>query len=206
MVQRVMYIRIFRPGVCPYKANVRFESYHYDPVMPFDFHARASIEFINHKELDHDNLSLVDNRYEMLISETTICRTFGIRKKTIELRNWNTLFRGKFLIHASKNVDKESSEFLGIDRNMLTRGAIIGTAELYDVKQYKNKTELEIDKNKHYADIKKFGFCKYGFMIKNAQRLRSLIPYLGKLKFFEVCVCETGTRRVDQPDSDQMQR
>ena len=94
--------------------------------------------------------------------------------------------KGKFLIHPSKNVDKERSESLGIDHNMLTLGAIIGTAVLYDVKQYKNKTELEIDKNKHYADIKKFGFCKYGFMIKNAHRLRSLIPYLGKLKFFEV--------------------
>lgn len=62
------------------------------------------------------------------------------------------------MIHASKNVDKERSESLSIDHNMLTRGAIIGTAVLYDVKQYKNKTELEIDKNKHYADIKKFGF------------------------------------------------
>lgn len=146
--------------------------------------------------IDMKCLSLKQPYAELLVSG----------KKTIELRNWNTLFRGKFLIHASKNVYKESSEFLGIDRNMLTRGAIIGTAELYDVKQYKNKTELEIDKNKHYADIKKFGFCKYGFMIKNAQRLRSLIPYLGKLKFFEVCVYETGTQRVDQPGSDQMRR
>ena len=107
-------------------------------------------------------------------------------KKTIELRNWNTLFRGKFLIHTSKNVDKERSDSLGIDHSKLIRGAIIGAAVLYDVKQYKNKKELEIDKNKHCADIKKFGFCKYGFMIKNAHRLRSSITYPGKLKFFEV--------------------
>lgn len=107
-------------------------------------------------------------------------------KKTIELRKWNTLFRGQFLIHASKNIDKERSELLGIDPNTLSRGAIIGTAILYDVKQYKNKTELEIDKNKHYADINKFGFCKYGFMIKGAHRHRNSIPCPGKLKFFEV--------------------
>ena len=69
---------------------------------------------------------------------------------------------------------------------MLTRGAIIGTAILCDVKQYKNKTELEIDKNKHYADIQKFGFCRYGFIIKNAHRLRISIPHPGMLKFFEV--------------------
>jgi predicted transcriptional regulator len=106
-------------------------------------------------------------------------------KKTIELRKWNTSFRGKFLIHASKNIDKETSQSLGIDYHTLTRGAIIGTAILYGVKQYKSKTELEIDKNKHCVDIKKFGFRKYGFMIKNAQRLSS-ITYPGKLKFFEV--------------------
>lgn len=107
-------------------------------------------------------------------------------KKIIELRNWNTSFRGRFLIHASKNVDKERSESLGIDYKMLTCGAITGTAVLYDVRQYKSKTELEKDKNKHYADIKKFGFCRYGFMVKNAHRLRNLVQYPGRLKFFEV--------------------
>jgi predicted transcriptional regulator len=103
-------------------------------------------------------------------------------KKSIELRNWNTSFRGKFLVHASKNIDKD----LGIDYNKLARGAIIGSAVLYDVKQYRNKTELEVDKNKHLADIKKFGFRRYGFMIKNAHRFRRSIPYPGMLKFFEV--------------------
>jgi ASCH domain len=107
-------------------------------------------------------------------------------KKTIELRNWNTSFRGKFLIHASKNIDKERLDSLGIDQNKLISGAIIGSAVLYDVKQYGNKRELEMDKNKHLADIEKFGFCKYGFMIKNAHRLRRPILYPGMLKFFEV--------------------
>ena len=107
-------------------------------------------------------------------------------KKTIELRNWNTSFRGKFLVHASKNIDKERLDFLSIDHNKLTRGAIIGSAILYDVKQYRNKTELEMDKNKHLADIKKFGFCRHGFMIKKAHRLKRPIPYPGMLKFFEV--------------------
>jgi hypothetical protein len=87
---------------------------------------------------------------------------------------------------ASKNIDKERSEFLGIDHSELTYGAIIGSAILYDVKQYKKKTDLEIDTTKHLADIKKFGFCRYGFMIKNSHRLRMSIPYPGKLKFFEV--------------------
>ena len=102
------------------------------------------------------------------------------------MRNWNTYFRGKFLVHASKNIDKERLDFLTIDHNKLTLGAIIGSAVLYDVKEYRNKLDLELDKNKHLADIKKFGFRRYGFMIKNAHRFRRSIPYPGMLKFFEV--------------------
>jgi ASCH domain len=74
-------------------------------------------------------------------------------KKTIELRNWNTSFRGKFLVHASKNIDKKRLDFLGIDYNRLTLGAIIGSAVLYDVKQYRHKIELELDKNKHLVSM-----------------------------------------------------
>ncbi|HYY51101.1 MAG TPA: ASCH domain-containing protein, partial [Nitrososphaeraceae archaeon] len=68
-------------------------------------------------------------------------------KKTIELRNWNTSFRGKFLVHASKNIDKERLDFLALIIILY-----IGPALLYDVKQYRNKIELELDKNKHLAD------------------------------------------------------
>ena len=40
---------------------------------------------------------------------------------------------------------------LGIDYAKLTAGAIIGTAILYDVKEYKRNSDFEKDKNKHYA-------------------------------------------------------
>ena len=106
--------------------------------------------------------------------------------KSIELRKWNTKFRGKFLIHASKNLDKERASSLSIDYTKLSQGAIIGTAILYDVKEYKSKAEFVKDKNKHYADIKKFGSYKFGFMVSNAHRLRTPRTYPGRLRFFEV--------------------
>ena len=55
-------------------------------------------------------------------------------KKTIELRTWNTKFRGEFLVHASKKVDKEACERNKIDPDSLITGAIVGKAILYDVK------------------------------------------------------------------------
>ena len=107
-------------------------------------------------------------------------------KKTTELRKWNTKFRGKFLIHASKNLDKERASSLNIDYTNLSQGAILGTAELYDVKEYKSKAEFVKDRNKHFADIKKFGSYRFGFMVKNAHRFRTPKPYPGRLRFFEV--------------------
>ncbi|HMH09181.1 MAG TPA: ASCH domain-containing protein [Candidatus Nitrosopolaris rasttigaisensis] len=105
-------------------------------------------------------------------------------KNTVELRNWNTKFRAKFLIHSSKKIDKERAKVLGIDYTKLSTGAIIGTAILYNVKEYKSEAEFKKDKSKHYADIKKFDSYKYGFMVKNAHR--PPLPYPGRLKFFEV--------------------
>ena len=107
-------------------------------------------------------------------------------KKIIELRKWNTNFRGKFLIHASKNVNKEKCATLGIEHTRLNIGMIIGWAILYDVKKYDNKTQFMRDKNKHYADASIFNPYMYGFLVKNAHRFRHPIPYSGKLGFFEV--------------------
>ncbi|MFZ0325921.1 MAG: ASCH domain-containing protein [Nitrososphaeraceae archaeon] len=41
-------------------------------------------------------------------------------KKTIELRTWNTKFRGKFLIHVSKKVIKEYPDYLGVDHKVIS--------------------------------------------------------------------------------------
>jgi hypothetical protein len=107
-------------------------------------------------------------------------------KKTIELRKWNTNFRGKFLVHASKNVDKEKCKSLGIDHTNLNIGMIVGTATLYDVKKYDNKNQLMRDKNRHYADANIFDSYMYGFLIRNAHRFKHPIHFSGKLGFFEV--------------------
>ena len=108
-------------------------------------------------------------------------------EKTIELRKWNTRFRGEFLIHASKNIDIQACERLDIDIDKLTIGAIIGSAFLYDFKEYSNQEEFNKDKQKHFSLVTKyFDGYKYGFLIKNARLFKKSIPYRGKLRFFEV--------------------
>lgn len=100
-------------------------------------------------------------------------------KKKIELRKWNTNFRGEFFIHASKIPDEKSMKKFGFVN--LSCGVIIGKAELVDVKKYKNEMEFNKDKNKHLA-TKKWG--RYGFILKNVKRIKS-IPASGKLNFWE---------------------
>jgi len=108
-------------------------------------------------------------------------------EKTIELRKWNTSFRGEFLIHASKTIDIESSERLDLNSNKFTIGAIIGSAFLYDVKEYSNQQEFEKDRHKHFSVITKyFEGYRYGFLIRDAKMLKNPMPYPGKLRFFEV--------------------
>jgi len=53
-------------------------------------------------------------------------------KKTIELRRWNTNFRGEFLLHAPLSIMKVDCKRLKINQKNLIRGAIIGKAEIYD--------------------------------------------------------------------------
>jgi ASCH domain len=105
-------------------------------------------------------------------------------RKTIETRTWNTNFRGEFLIHSSKAIDKDSAKKLNIDCHRLTTGALVGRAFLYDVKKYRNRKEYVADQSKHLSD--NFSQPKYGFFLKDARKLDKPIPLVGKLGFFHV--------------------
>jgi len=65
-------------------------------------------------------------------------------KKIIELRKWNTNFRGEFLIHAPIKIRIEDCKRLKINQKLVT-GVIIGKAELYEVKKYNSIKEIKAD-------------------------------------------------------------
>ena len=105
-------------------------------------------------------------------------------KKTIELRKWNTNFRGEFLIHAPLKIRIDDCKRLKLN-NKLVRGAIVGKATIYDVKKYNSIKELHQDKKFHFAS-QNLENKKFGFMLKNAKQFRVPIPCKGKLGLFEV--------------------
>ena len=104
-------------------------------------------------------------------------------KKTIELRKWNTKFRGEFLVHAPQKIRLDDCKRLKMKPEM-TVGAIIGKVELLDVKEYENAVQIKIDSKKHLASNDGSG-SKYGFILQNPKQLRIPIPCSGQLNFFE---------------------
>ncbi len=117
------------------------------------------------------------------------------KKKTIELRKWNTNFRGEFLIHSPLKIRKEDCERLKINNKFVT-GAIIGKAELYDVKRYNSIKEIRDEQKFHLASKRHFD-KKFGFMLKNAKALREPIPYKGQLGFFDVNLPKSRIKNKD---------
>lgn len=115
-------------------------------------------------------------------------------KKTIELRSWNTNFRGEFLIHAPSKIRIDDCSRLKINKKFVT-GAIIGKAEIYDVKKYNSLKEIKLDRKFHFS-AKKFQNKTYGFMLKNPRSFRIPIPWKGKLGLFDVKISKIKNRDI----------
>jgi len=100
-------------------------------------------------------------------------------RKKIELRKWNTKFRGTFYIHASKIPDEKAMEKFKFKD--LPCGCVVGKVDLVDVKKYENEEEFLKDKNKHLG----LNMSKCGFILENPERVEPF-EYKGRLGFFEI--------------------
>jgi hypothetical protein len=116
-------------------------------------------------------------------------------KKTIELRNWNTNFRGEFLVHSPIKIKIDDCNRLKMSKKLAT-GVIIEKVELYDVKKYDSVKELKQDK-KYHLSAKNFQGKMFGFFLKNPKSLRISIPWKGQLGFFEVKLPNTRIKNKD---------
>ncbi len=104
-------------------------------------------------------------------------------RKTIETRKWKTSFRGEFLIHASRQVDKKHMFAFGFDD--LPTGCIVGRAKLVDVREYATKDALDADVSQHLLRLENLDKKRYGFLLSEVKRVEQR-PVKGQLNFFEV--------------------
>ena len=107
-------------------------------------------------------------------------------KKTIELRHWNTNYRGEFLIHSPAKIKILDCKRLKIDHTNLVTGAIVGKATIYDTKRYHTKSELYSDRKFHFASDNYYTEKTFGFLLKQAKKFQIPIPAKGKLGFFDI--------------------
>jgi len=106
-------------------------------------------------------------------------------KKTIEIRMWNTKFRGEFLVHSAKNIFLNDYTKFRLDPKKLVTGKIIGKVTLVDVKKYETIEEFGADFDKHKAEDRWFRKPCFGFILENSKRLDKPIPARGSLTFFD---------------------
>lgn len=107
--------------------------------------------------------------------------------KEYEFRTWKTKYRGEFLIHAGKGVDKKAMErykHLGLD---YPTGCIIAKCTLTDCVYVDNNVrEMLQEKNPlvYGSIIKHTEWIGYGFKLENVKKINP-ININGKLSFWE---------------------
>lgn len=107
--------------------------------------------------------------------------------KEYEFRTWKTKYRGEFLIHAGKGIDKKAMEkfsYLNLD---YPTGCIIGKVTLTDcILIDKNARKMLLNKNNPVYDsiIKHTEWKGYGYKLENIQKINP-IKVNGKLSFWD---------------------
>ena len=99
------------------------------------------------------------------------------------------------MIHAPIKIRTEDCRRLKINKKLVI-GAIIGKAELYEVKKYNSVKEIKIDQKFHLAS-KNFHEKTFGFMLKNVKSFRIPIPLKGQPGFFEVDLPKTKIKNKE---------
>lgn len=105
--------------------------------------------------------------------------------KEYEFRSWNTKFRGEFLIHAGKGIDKEAvkrlKEYLPDE---LPLGKVLGKVTLTDCLPMTDElAEFLAKKNNDIYTTHSFS-RNYAFKLENVQKFENPIEAKGQLGFW----------------------
>ena len=103
--------------------------------------------------------------------------------KVYEFRTWKTNYRGKFLVHAAKGIDKKNLNRFKDYNIKINPGHILGEAEITDCiysDEKFHKKLLKLDK-----EIYKNSVNEYAFKLDNIKKYNKQIEVKGKLGFWE---------------------
>ena len=111
-------------------------------------------------------------------------------RKTIEVRRWPTVRRGRILIHAARIADKRPEAWRHVPEHLREQaglqGGILGAVELTGCATYRTLEEFLFDQAKHLNEPSWFKSPPlYGFTFAKPERL-PFRPYSGWFRFFAV--------------------
>jgi len=105
-------------------------------------------------------------------------------RKTIELRTWQTHYRGRIAIHASQTVREEACVAYGLDPARVVRGALVGMVELAGILPL-DERGWETLRDQHLS-LRDFPGPMFGWRLEDPQRLPQPIPMRGRMSLFNV--------------------
>lgn len=119
-------------------------------------------------------------------------------RKTMDLRTYNTHYRGGLAVHASQTVEAEMCREHGLSSNNLDTGGVVGTVELLDVIPLD-----EVAYNKHldaHLAGRRWREGLYGWVLAHPQRLPEFIPARGRTNLFNIDLDLAGSESLERRD------
>lgn len=118
-------------------------------------------------------------------------------RKTLDLRTWQTHYRGPLAIHASQTVEAAACRAHGLEPKTLTTGALVGTVTLLDVVLL-NEAAYEARRSEHLAG-RHFRDPMYGWVLGDPRRLPAPRPLRGRMGLFNVEIDQTPVAGEQAP-------
>ena len=119
----------------------------------------------------------------LIVPNNSICT--GTKK--IEVRKWDTSFRGNCLIHAGKTILKDECKRLDINPDDLEAGKIIGYANLIETEQPSHTKWVSLQKQHLSKErYRSYGEDTFFWHFNGETRFTKGVDYPGQLKFFHV--------------------
>lgn len=115
--------------------------------------------------------------------------------KPVEIRTWQTNYRGPLIIHAAKTVDEDALLRFRIENP--PKGCLIGTVELIEVERLTKPKWHELAAQ--HLNISPYTSGLYAWHLAEPRQMGEPIPYRGERGLFFVVGC--GAERDDKQET-----
>jgi len=123
--------------------------------------------------------------------------------KTVDIRTWQTVYRGPLAIHAAATRRDARCRALGFDPDALTYGALVGTVTLTEIRALDAEAYAALQ-DQHRLEQPFPGAPCYGWFFTDPQRLPAPLPFAGRRRLFDVEIGESANERMGESANQRM--